>query len=84
LQAARLAGIRGWTGVAGRYRSLFYGYGVDFADIREYQPGTNVRYIDWNAPRAWTAPIFAKSPKDREITGYFLLDLSPSMTSAPA
>ena len=32
----------------GDYRSLFYGYGVDFADLREYQPEDDIRYIDWN------------------------------------
>ena len=32
----------------GDYRSLFYGYGVDFADLREYQPGDDIRYMDWN------------------------------------
>jgi hypothetical protein len=32
----------------GNYRSLFYGYGVDFADLREYQPEDDIRYIDWN------------------------------------
>ncbi|MFU8771497.1 MAG: DUF58 domain-containing protein, partial [Anaerolineales bacterium] len=32
----------------GNYRSLFYGAGVDFADLREYQPEDDIRYIDWN------------------------------------
>ena len=41
----------------GDYRSLFYGYGVDFADLREYQPEDDIRYIDWNV-RARTKLIW--------------------------
>ena len=40
----------------GDYRSLFYGYGVDFADLREYQPEDDVRYIDWNVTARMDAP----------------------------
>ncbi|HRQ32382.1 MAG TPA: DUF58 domain-containing protein, partial [Anaerolineales bacterium] len=32
----------------GDYRTLFYGSGADFADLREYQPGDDIRYMDWN------------------------------------
>src|SRR5256714_9685633 len=63
----------------GDYRSLFYGYGVDFADLREYQPGDDVRYIDWNVPARMDAPYVRQYTEDREITAWFLLDLSPSM-----
>ncbi len=63
----------------GDYRSLFYGYGVDFADLREYQAGDDVRYIDWNVTARMDTPYVRQYVEDREITGWFLLDLSPSM-----
>jgi uncharacterized protein (DUF58 family) len=65
----------------GDYRSLFYGYGVDFADLREYQPGDDIRYIDWNvtARTPTGTPYVRQYVEDREITAWFLLDLSPSM-----
>lgn len=63
----------------GDYRTLFYGYGVDFADLREYQPGDDIRYIDWNVTARMDAPYIRQYVEDREITAWFLLDLSPSM-----
>jgi uncharacterized protein (DUF58 family) len=63
----------------GDYRSLFYGYGVDFADLREYQPGDDIRYIDWNVTARLDTPYVRQYVEDREITAWFLLDLSPSM-----
>jgi uncharacterized protein (DUF58 family) len=63
----------------GDYRSLFYGYGLDFADLREYQPEDDVRYIDWNVTARMNVPHVRKYVEDREITAWFLLDLSPSM-----
>jgi len=63
----------------GDYRSLFYGYGVDFADLREYQPEDDIRYIDWNVTARMTTPYIRQYVEDREITAWFLLDLSPSV-----
>src|SRR3954462_5223423 len=63
----------------GDYRSLFYGYGLDFADLREYQPGDDIRYIDWNVTARMNTPYVRQYVEDREITAWFLLDLSPSM-----
>jgi uncharacterized protein (DUF58 family) len=63
----------------GDYRTLFYGYGVDFADLREYQPEDDVRYIDWNVTARMDTPYVRQYVEDREITAWFLLDLSPSM-----
>ena len=63
----------------GDYRSLFYGYGVDFADLREYQPDDDVRYIDWNVTARMATPYVRQYVEDREITAWFLLDLSPSV-----
>jgi uncharacterized protein (DUF58 family) len=63
----------------GDYRSLFYGYGVDFADLREYQPEDDIRYIDWNVTARMNTPYIRQYVEDREITAWFLLDLSPSV-----
>src|SRR6476620_1418986 len=63
----------------GDYRSLFYGQGIDFADLREYQPGDDVRYIDWNVTARMDTPYVRQYHEDREVTAWFLLDLSPSV-----
>jgi uncharacterized protein (DUF58 family) len=63
----------------GDYRSLFYGYGVDFADLREYQPEDDIRYIDWNVTARMDTPYVRQYVEDREVTAWFLLDLSPSV-----
>jgi uncharacterized protein (DUF58 family) len=63
----------------GDYRTLFYGHGLDFADLREYQPEDDVRYIDWNVTARMDVPYVRQYVEEREITAWFLLDLSPSM-----
>jgi len=63
----------------GDYRTLFYGYGMDFADLREYQPEDDIRYIDWNVTARMNTPYVRQYVEDREITAWFLLDLSPSI-----
>lgn len=63
----------------GDYRSLFYGYGVDFADLREYQAEDDIRYIDWNVTARMEVPYVRQYVEDREITAWFLLDLTPSV-----
>ena len=63
----------------GDYRSLFRGNGVDFADLREYQFGDDVRYIDWSVTARMDTPYIREYLEDREITAWFLLDLSPSV-----
>ena len=67
----------------GDYRSLFRGTGVDFADLREYQPGDDVRHIDWNVTARMDTPYVREYLEDREITAWFLLDRSPSMGFGP-
>jgi len=67
----------------GDYRTLFYGYGLDFADLREYQPQDDIRHIDWNVTARMNSPYVRKYVEDREITAWFLLDLSPSMGFGP-
>jgi uncharacterized protein (DUF58 family) len=63
----------------GDYRSLFYGYGVDFADLREYQPEDDIRYIDWNVSARMDTLYIRQYIEEREVTAWFLLDLSPSV-----
>jgi uncharacterized protein (DUF58 family) len=63
----------------GDYRSLFFGYGVEFANLREYQPEDDVRYIDWNVTARMDTPYVRVYQEDREISAWFLLDLSPSV-----
>ena len=63
----------------GDYRTLFYGFGVDFADLREYQPEDDIRYIDWNVTARMNTPYVRQYSEDRELTAWFLLDLSPSV-----
>ncbi|MDQ3870624.1 MAG: DUF58 domain-containing protein [Chloroflexota bacterium] len=63
----------------GEYRSLFRGPGVDLAALREYQHGDDVRYIDWNVTARLATPYVREYHEDREITAWFLLDLSPSV-----
>jgi uncharacterized protein (DUF58 family) len=63
----------------GDYRTLFYGHGLDLADIRQYQPFDDVRYIDWNVTARLDEPYVRVYHEDREITGWFLCDVSPSV-----
>jgi uncharacterized protein (DUF58 family) len=63
----------------GDYRSLFYGFGVDFADLREYQADDDIRYIDWNVTARMDTPYVRQYTEDREVSAWFLLDMSPSV-----
>jgi uncharacterized protein (DUF58 family) len=63
----------------GDYRTLFHGFGLDLAELREYQYEDDVRYIDWNVTARLQVPYIRQFIEDREITAWFLLDLSPSV-----
>jgi uncharacterized protein (DUF58 family) len=63
----------------GDYRTLFRGFGLDLADIREYQYGDDVRHIDWNVTARLQEPYVREYHEDREVTAWFLLDLSRSI-----
>jgi uncharacterized protein (DUF58 family) len=63
----------------GDYRTLFRGFGLDLADIREYQYGDDVRHIDWNVSARLQVPYVREYHEDRDVTAWFLLDLSPSV-----
>ena len=69
----------------GDYRTLFRGFGLDLADLREYQYHDDVRHIDWNVTARLQTPYVREYNEDREVTAWFLLDLSPSVDfgSAP-
>src|SRR5216117_3732632 len=63
----------------GDYRTLFRGFGLDLADLREYQAHDDVRHIDWNVTARTQIPHVRVYNEDREVTAWFLLDLSPSV-----
>ncbi len=67
----------------GDYRTLFYGDGLDFADLREYQLKDDIRHIDWNVTARMDSPYVRQYVEDRELTAWFLLDISPSMGFGP-
>jgi uncharacterized protein (DUF58 family) len=67
----------------GDYRTLLYGAGIDFTDLRDYQVGDDVRHIEWNVTARLNSPLVRQYTEDRELTAWFLLDRSPSMGFGP-
>ena len=67
----------------GNYRTIFRGVGTDFRDLREYEPGDDVRHIDWNVTARMDHPFVRQYTEDREVTAWLLLDRSPSMGFGP-
>lgn len=63
----------------GEHRTLFRGNGMDLADLREYQTHDDVRHIDWNVTARLQQPHVREFHEDRELTAWFLVDLSPSI-----
>jgi uncharacterized protein (DUF58 family) len=63
----------------GDYRSLFRGTGLDLADLREYQHHDDPRHIDWNVTARLQVPHVRQYNEDRDVTAWFLVDLSPSV-----
>jgi len=63
----------------GDYRTLFRGFGLDLADLREYEYHDDVRHIDWNVTARLQTPYVRVYNEEREIAAWFLLDLSPSV-----
>lgn len=72
--ARRLEGL-----LQGDHKSLFRGQGLDLADLREYQYHDDVRHMDWNVTARLQIPHVREFQEDREITAWFLLDMSPSI-----
>lgn len=63
---------------SGQYHSTFKGQGMEFIEVREYQPGDDVRNIDWNVTARYGFPFIKKFREERELTVVLLVDLSRS------
>jgi len=63
---------------SGEYHSVFKGQGMEFDEVREYQPGDEIRTIDWNVTARMGAPYVKRFMEERELVVMFLLDVSAS------
>ena len=63
---------------AGQYHSAFKGRGIEFDEVREYQPGDDVRLLDWNVTARAGRPFVKSFREERELTVMLLVDVSPS------
>ncbi|MFQ3675935.1 MAG: DUF58 domain-containing protein [Endomicrobiia bacterium] len=63
---------------AGQYYSVFKGRGIEFDEVREYNPGDDIRSIDWNVTARYGKPFIKKFVEERELTIMLLLDMSAS------
>jgi uncharacterized protein (DUF58 family) len=63
---------------SGEYHSVFKGRGLEFSDVREYQPGDDVRTIDWNVTARRGRPFVKEYVEERELTALLVVDLSAS------
>jgi uncharacterized protein (DUF58 family) len=66
-------------GVAGNYHSVFKGRGVEFSEVRPYQPGDDVRAIDWNRTARMGAPFVKVFHEERDLTVFLVVDVSGSL-----
>ena len=64
--------------LGGQYHSVFKGQGMNFEEVREYQPGDEVRAIDWNVTARMNHPFIKKFVEERELTLMLLVDVSGS------
>jgi len=64
--------------LAGSYHSVFKGRGMEFAEVREYEPGDDVRTIDWNVSAKMGHPFVKKFTEERELTVMLVVDASAS------
>lgn len=84
LQRLEWTAIRRLDGLLqGGTRTLLRGAGIDLADLREYQLHDDVRHIDWNVTARLDTPHVRVFTEDRDMTAWFLLDLSPSVDFGP-
>ncbi|NMB81993.1 MAG: DUF58 domain-containing protein, partial [Ignavibacteria bacterium] len=65
---------------SGEYHSVFKGRGMEFAEVREYQIGDDVRSIDWNVSARFGHPFIKVFEEERELTVMLLVDLSGSLS----
>ncbi|MBD3234513.1 MAG: DUF58 domain-containing protein [candidate division Zixibacteria bacterium] len=63
---------------AGDYHSIFKGRGMEFSEVREYQPGDDIRTIDWNVTARYSYPYVKKYQEERELSVILAVDLSAS------
>ncbi len=63
---------------SGEYHSVFKGQGMEFDEVREYQPGDDIRAIDWNVTARMGSPFIKRFMEERELVVMFLLDVSAS------
>ncbi len=63
---------------SGEYRSVFKGRGLEFAEVREYQPGDDIRAIDWNVTARRGRLFIKQHVEERELTALLMVDLSGS------
>ena len=66
-------------GVAGNYHSVFKGRGVEFSEVRPYQPGDDVRTIDWNRTARMGSPFVKVFHEERDLTVFLVVDVSGSL-----
>ncbi len=66
-------------GVAGDYHSVFKGRGMEFAEVRPYQPGDDVRSIDWNVTARMGSPFVKQFVEERDLTVFLAVDVSGSL-----
>ena len=64
--------------LSGEYHSVFKGQGLNFAEVREYQEGDDVRLIDWNVTAKAGKPFIKIFEEERELTVYLVVDISAS------
>jgi uncharacterized protein (DUF58 family) len=64
--------------MAGQYKSVFRGRGMEFDEVREYQPGDDIRTIDWNVTARAGTPFIKRFCEERELTVLLLVDISAS------
>ncbi len=62
----------------GEYHSAFKGKGMSFKEVREYQPGDDIRFIDWNVSARFSHPFSKVFEEERELTVFLLVDVSSS------
>lgn len=65
--------------LAGQYHSAFKGQGMEFSEVRAYQPGDDIRSIDWNVTARAGEPFIKKFTEERELTVMILVDMSGSL-----
>lgn len=65
---------------SGEYHSVFKGRGMEFSEVREYQPGDDIRSIDWNVTARFGNPFVKIFEEERELTVMLLIDLSGSLS----